>query len=239
MYKSEALVRACKYALLPNKLGYCGASDFSKSYLSFIENPVQEEATKIEATLKSFRAMYSYLKLIASHNDSEPFSKDVVEAYWLGNSLLENVPVEAVKDMIKRDFIEIPAEQREKKATFLKSNVLVQHSFHVLYVNFLNPKVKPVCKNMDMCIVKYGKVIDFSEKKVKTKSISLKYALGEIKVIEKVLLLGNPFNYCLKKGALVSIHWGSIIEPIDEERSKWIKKAVLKNVALANSYSDV
>lgn len=239
MYKSEALVRACKYALLPNKLGYCGASDFSKSYLTFIENPKPSEAPKIEATLRSFRAMYSYLKLIASHNDAEPFSNDVVEAYWLGNSLLDNVPVEAVKKMIKNAFIEIPKEQREKKADFLKNHALVQHSFHVLYVNFLNPKVKPVCKNMDMCIVKYGKVIDSSAKKVKTKSISLKYALGEIKVIEKVLMLENPFNYDLKKGTLVSAHWGNIIEPIDEERSKWIKKALLKNVALANSYSDV
>ncbi|MCX8189997.1 MAG: DUF6390 family protein [Candidatus Diapherotrites archaeon] len=236
MGKIEALSRACKYALAPNKLGYCGKCDYSEIYISFLKNPKQEDVPKIEESLKSFRAMYSYLKLIAEYNNVNPFSEKAIEAYWLGNSLLDNVPVEAVKSLIKNDFIEIPLKQREMKADFLKKKVLLQHSFHVLYINFLNPRLKPIAKNMDNCIVKYGKVLEIWKDKVKTKSMALSYNLGEIKVMEKVLSFENPYRYDLKKGDLVSAHWGNIIEKIDKIGKSKIKESTFSNLALANSY---
>ncbi|MEM4663120.1 MAG: DUF6390 family protein [Candidatus Diapherotrites archaeon] len=236
MYKSEALVRACKYAFVPNKLGYCGKSDFSKLCIDFIKNPKDTSIEQIVSHLKSFKAMYNYMSLIAKHNSLDVFSPEVIEAYWLGNSLLENVPASAVKELIKKGFTEIPPEIRNKKAEFIKNGPLIQHSFHVLYVNFLNPRLKPNIENMNMCLVKYGEVLETKANRIKVKSIKLYYALGELKLCEKILFLENPFNCTLLPGKLVSTHWGAVIEKISKANVKNIKRALFKNIELTNSY---
>lgn len=237
MDEAEILKMACKYAFVPNELGYCGAKNFSALFENFINNEDNASIAEVKDALTSFRAMYAYLQLIARYNSLEPFDKSVLEAYWLGNKLLENVPKEAVQSLIMKEFAVIPEEVRRRKAEYIKKPAYVQHSFHVLYVNFLNPRLKPVLENLDRCVIKWGKVLDINNGKLKVKSICLMNENGELKLKEKTFNIENRFVESPRKDMLVSIHWNNAIESISKEQQKNLKKYLLENISLAISYN--
>jgi len=212
----EGLIRTCKYSFAPNSLGYCGAKDFSVLFERFIKEPSKQAACKVKEALRSFVGLHSYLSLIAKHNSLSEFDESVIEAYWLGNSLLENVPVKAVRELIEKKFVTLPLYIRQQKACFLKQHAYVQHSFHVLFIQFLTPKVAPLVSNL---------------------SIALIHENNELKLKEKLFNVENRFIEEPKKGMLISVHWNNAVEEISEEQQKNLKKCLLANIELANAYT--
>ncbi len=70
------------YALMPNRLGYCGGSD---NQTLFDYCVAHESDRGMDALIHQFQAAYPYLKFIAQANGIEnPLDAKVVEAYWLG-----------------------------------------------------------------------------------------------------------------------------------------------------------
>jgi len=83
---------AARYAFMPNKLRYCGG-DSNTELFEYASR--QESDFGLQAMLKEFETMFPYLQLIAEANRiSDPFNYKVVEAYWIGNELLENVSMQ-------------------------------------------------------------------------------------------------------------------------------------------------
>src|SRR3989344_7978965 len=85
----DGILRCSRYSFGPNRLHYCGP-DVNAELQAEIEaaNPNPH----LVAILREFKTLFPYLKLIASANNIvDPFDARVVEAYWLGNELLENV----------------------------------------------------------------------------------------------------------------------------------------------------
>jgi len=87
---------AARYAFAPNCHGYCGTPSFSRVLKSGNTEAMENE-------LKKFRAHYAYLTLIARANALEPFDKKAVEAFWIGNRLLESVSTQSLRRFIARD----------------------------------------------------------------------------------------------------------------------------------------
>ena len=87
----NALKKACLYCLPPNKLGYCGPVESWHSLETFLSSPVDQNAVYTRELLQGFHAMHPYLDLIARENGLKPFDEEVIEAYWIGNILLEEV----------------------------------------------------------------------------------------------------------------------------------------------------
>ncbi|GAI47424.1 unnamed protein product [marine sediment metagenome] len=82
-------IRFATYAFMPNRLGYCGGDD-NKTLFDYCVAKHTDPGLVI--ILQKFEAAYPYLKLIASSNHiSDAFDARVVEAYWLGNELLDQV----------------------------------------------------------------------------------------------------------------------------------------------------
>ena len=233
----EGLIRACKYSFAPNSLGYCGAKNFSALFERFIKEPSKQAAYEVKEALCSFAGLHSYLSLIAEHNSLNEFDESVIEAYWLGNSLLENVPVKAVRELIEKTFVTLPLRIRQQKASFLKQHIYVQHSFHVLFVQFLTPKLAPLVPNLDKCIIKWANVLEVKGNKLKVKSIALIHENNELKLKEKLFSVKNRFIEEPKKGMLISTHWDNAVEEISEEQQKNLKKCLLANIELANAYA--
>ncbi|MCD6246934.1 MAG: hypothetical protein J7J87_00675 [Candidatus Diapherotrites archaeon] len=233
----EGLIRTCKYSFAPNSLGYCGAKDFSVLFERFIKEPSEQLASRVEEALHSFVGLHSYLLLIAEHNSLSEFDESVIEAYWLGNSLLKNVPVKAVRELIEKKFVTLPLRIRQQKACFLKQHAYVQHSFHVLFIQFLTPKVAPLVSNLDKCIIKWADVLEVKEDKLKVKSIALIHENNELKLKEKLFNVENRFIEEPKEGMLISVHWDNAVEEIGKEQQKNLKKCLLANIELANAYT--
>ncbi len=219
------LIRACKYSLIPNELGYCGPEGSFREFLKFIDSPSPEGAEKVKPLLHKFNALFPYLDLIARCNSLTPFHEQVVEAYWIGNSLLESVPKrELQKTVLSFQNLGLPRSIAERKAAELPNDLLPHHSFHVLYVNFISQKVEPIIQNLGNCMVHWATVKKETGKGLVANGVSLLSESGEFKLREKEKTLKNPFKLELNQGDLISIHWGNAVEKLSEQQAKQLKK---------------
>ncbi|MFH1107292.1 MAG: DUF6390 family protein [Candidatus Micrarchaeota archaeon] len=234
----DGLVRACKYSFSTNRLDYCGEHGAFTEFQSFLDGPDEGKAVKIRALFHSFTGLYAYLELIASCNARDPLDADVVEAYWLGNNLLDNVPAENVREMLLQRLSGpglLPRRIAEEKASVLSGKVFPHHSFHVLHVNFVTEKVAPLLGNLDNCIIHWGRVKEAEENCLLVEGVELFEG-------ERVLALRpaeKRIDRGLAKDALpgdaVSIHWNSAVERISPKQEGMLRRYTEENLALANS----
>src|SRR4051812_41969824 len=74
-----------RYAYPPNSLGYCGPAG-AEAML------VPGATSDIERRARQFEGAWAYLQLLAECAGlDDPLDERVVEAYWLGNELLDAV----------------------------------------------------------------------------------------------------------------------------------------------------
>ncbi|MBN2066943.1 MAG: hypothetical protein JW744_00565 [Candidatus Diapherotrites archaeon] len=228
----DALRKACLYSLPPNQLGYCGPKQSWQSFQEFLSTPSDALVPKTKGLLSEFYAMFPYLELIAEANSLEPFSQEVIEAYWVGNSLLENIPHSKTQETIL-SFAKhgMPKSIAERKASGLPQGLLPHHSMHVLYVNFINPDVKPLVQNLSSCLIQWAEVKSLSKKGVEVKGIELISESGELKLREKIKTVQNQFSLGLKPKDLITVHWNSAIESISKDSLKNLKKFTDRTLA--------
>ena len=157
----DGALLAARYAFMPNKLRYCGG-DKNSEIFGYVSENVSDQGLK--DLLAEFATMYPYLKLIASANKiANPFDYQVVEAYWLGNDLLNNV------DM--KNFYRYLVDEQKLKSQF-KPKLLEKafgkialgakphHSWHVFNI----PKrtghypIEHTLKTMDQCRIAAAKI---------------------------------------------------------------------------------
>jgi len=89
--KNTGLRKACLYALPPYRLGLCGPIKKSKTDLisGFLDGN-EKNAEKVKNVFIKTFPMIKYLKMIAEKHNLDIFDKQVVEAYWIGNHLLDD-----------------------------------------------------------------------------------------------------------------------------------------------------
>jgi len=231
----RALARACRYSFIPNELGYCGAQDFSELFISFIRGPKEESVPEIKKALRTFIGEHSYIELIAEHHGIDEFCGEAIEAYWTGSPLLEGIPLEKVGLLFNTKFLSLPESIRNKKISSLPEQPLIHHSFHVLFTEFLTPKLPAIVQNLDKCIVGWGKVISNAGEEIELKGVELAAANGELVLREKIKKAKNPFSLNPEPGSFITVHWDNAIEEIGEAWLKQLKKYTQKNLELANS----
>ena len=79
-----------RYAYPPNALGYCGA-DEPRTLLEYGAAGVADGG--LVQAARTFEGAWPYLELIAGANGlDDPLDPHVVEAYWVGNGLLDTSP---------------------------------------------------------------------------------------------------------------------------------------------------
>jgi len=159
--KLDGALLAARYAFMPNKLRYCGG-DSNAELFAYTANQQSDDGLK--AMLKEFEAMYPYLRLIAEANKiADPFNYKVVEAYWLGNELLNNVSMNNFyrylvdEQKLKK---KLRPALTEKIFGKIPAGAKPHHSFHVLNIpkRTGNYPVEHTIKTMDECRVSWGKV---------------------------------------------------------------------------------
>jgi len=235
--KLESLAFTCKYSYITNSLDYCGQHNAFKEFKKFIENPSEEKIEEIEKFLSTFESLYPYLKLIANANSLALFDRKVIEAYWLGNKLLDNIPVEKVKEMILKDLSApglLPKFIAEKKATPLQGKIFPHHSFHVLHLNFVTKKVDPVLENLKKCIISWGTIKEIQEDHLLVNGAVLSHP-EKFELRSDAMLVQNLFIKDPQIGDVVSVHWNSAVEKISENQLNMLKKYTMKNIDFVNS----
>lgn len=222
---------AALYGIYPCDLGLCGPQEMElKKVLSRYLSEENVSEQELRSILEKFVGAYPYYKLIAESNEINDFFDDrVVRAYWIGNELLENIPVDSFKKMIL-DFSDLGFLSKESVQEKLKnvSNITKpHHSFHVFSIGSVTGTVELKGRLLDICRVNWGEVIDKKEGKIIVRyqpieEIDGKYSLMDS--IEKDFLWNKAFVPNLEIGDKVSCHWGNVVEVIKEKDINNLRK---------------
>lgn len=229
---------AALYSLMPNRLGFCGSqknSDQEKMRNFLLGDVSEKEARKI---LSKFEAAHAYYKLIARKNNiRDPLNKKVVEAYWLGNNLLEKVSVEDIQKMILRDFVKPNLLSRGvaiKRIADIPKKSKAHHSFHVFILGSVTGRVDfSDVKLQDICRPGWGKVVS-----IKNGKASVEYAplIRKGKKIEFGRKKRKEINWDEKivpgifAGDWVSFHWNFLSQKLEKKDVKNLEKYTKQNL---------
>jgi len=241
----QGLLQCARYAFSPNKLKYCGPTEKNFELFSYLTEEKVDQG--LNELLDDFGVMYPYLKLIAEENGiMDPFDSRVVEAYWIGNKLLDGVEMKGFWDHLMEGQ-RLKARFKKKDLKWIMGKVpaggKVHHSFHVFNIwNRTGHEAKPhTVETMDSCRISWGKVISKSKNKIRVKTQKLVYKDGKLKfedgVIKQVTWRMGDKSLVknLKIGDLVTMHWGWVCEKVNKFQVKNLKYYTDWHLKLANT----
>lgn len=235
---SSGLKLAILYSLTPNRLGFCGpqkSSDQEKLISFLLGKGSEKEVRKI---LSKFEAAYNYYKLIANKNNiRDPLNIKVIEAYWLGNKLLEKVSAEDLGKMILKNFVKpnlLTKEKALERIDIIPESSKAHHSFHVLIlgsitgrVDFSNIKLKDICRPG------WGKVIYVKGNKVLVEYEPLSKEKERIKLgrkKRKYIYWDSKLVPDISAGDWVSFHWNFLVQKLEKDNVKNLEKYTKNNL---------
>ncbi len=206
------LVLCSRFAQPPNFLSLCGPN--SKNDLTYYSS-YQKANKGTFNILSEFSTLFLYLLLIAGENNiKDPFDPRVVEAYWLGNSLLHKISL--------RHYANHLTDTLNLKISQLSDHALPHHSFHVLniYKRTGHLPIPHTLETMEACLIREGKVeqIIGSNIVIKTKPLIQKNnKLLFAEPIKRTISAQDKKDVLLKKiapGDWVSYHWGKLCQKL-------------------------
>jgi hypothetical protein len=232
-------LRFVRYAFMPNRLRYCGGDDNTTIFQYAVEGVSDGGLTPL---LRKFGGALPYLQLIARANGlADPFDARVVEAYWIGNELLEGVEVRQLYDsLIERFGRQLQGRTRELVLGKAPAGARPHHSFHVFDVHRRVGELDHTLQTVDNCRVSWAKVqrVEGGELVVEREPIVLrdgKLALDPPRP-ERALrqVDGHGFVEGAALGDWVTLHWGWACEVIDARQRRALERYTRHHLALAN-----
>ena len=223
----EALQLAARFALPPNSLGYCGRDSAPERFNSCV---MLGECEGVEEELDKFIVLHPYLKTISEVTGLPKYSKEVVEAYSIGNELLNDFKAEHYDLLLDNFELQgVPdwfvAELRETKP----KKFIPHHLFQVLFVGVgkASGSVPYSVETINNCMVRWGEIENISDSKLTAKFASMK-SDGEkiddhdfsIQAIEETVDYNDGFLGGVQQGDTVALHWNQIIKKLTQEEVK-------------------
>jgi len=205
-------VRLCaRFSLPTSRMRYCGP-DYADSLL---ERAIAkgEDLPAARNALAQFEALTPYLDAIAAKHGLDPFDAKVVEAYWIGNELLDGFTKEEFRAILaafeKRG---LPPTVSARIAANLPEDPLPHHAFHVVFVGVgqVSGKVETTLENMDKCRPSWARVLEVEENSATASRPTLQLRDGRLGngPPERVEFQADPrFLPGLAAGDWIAFHW--------------------------------
>ncbi len=227
-----------RYAFMPNRLTYCGGDD-NRALFDYCLAGVTDEG--LRGLLRKFTGAMPYLRLIAECNTIlDPFDARVVEAYWLGNDLLQGVEARALYDSLRERFgPQMRARDLELVLGKAPAGAHPHHSFHVLEVCPRNGWPQAL-SFMDNCRIAWGKVVELE-------GSSLIVEVMPLVIMGHSLTLGSPERRTIMRefdrngfvgtaqvGDWVSIHWGWACQILSPRQVANLERWTRYHLAIVN-----
>lgn len=237
-------LRFARYAFMPNRLGYCGGDDNQALFEYGLCKQVDHGLLQLE---RRFEGAYPYLQLIARANGiADPFDARVVEAYWIGNELLEGVDVTAMYTALDERF-KPRARPREWRwlAAKAPARAFAHHSFHVLEVyprigTMRAEAVDHLLHTMEQCRIRWGRVEAVLGPDLLVEVQPLALRDGKLRLEPPVKetvhrwVDGRGFVDAARPGNWVAIHWGWACDTLTPRQRASLEHYTRWHLALCN-----
>jgi len=236
----EGTLRFIRYGFMPNRLQYCGPTGDNRTLFDYaVENVVDGGLTPL---LRQFNGAVPYLKLIAHANGiADPFDPRVVDAYWIGNELLEGVEVRQLYDSLSERFgKQLSGRTRQLVLGKGPAGAHPHHSFHVLDVHSRVGEMESTLRTLDDCRVSWGRVSSVAGAELVIERVPLVLRGGKLEldapVSTRVLrqLDGHCFADQAQIGDWVSVHWGWACEVITDRQRAALERYSRYHLEIAN-----
>jgi hypothetical protein len=232
-------LRFVRYGFMPNHLRYCGGDD-NRALLDYGTAGATDGG--LRELLGRFTGALPYLQLIARANQiADPFDARVVEAYWLGNELLEGVEVRQLYDAIIERFGEqLQGRTRDLVLGKAPAGAHPHHSFHVLDVHSRVGDLPATVETLESCRVSWARVHGVAGGELIVDRQPLRLVGGKLVLDEprreRVVrqIDGRGFADNAVVGDSVSLHWGWVCEVLTERQRANLERYTRHHLAIAN-----
>jgi hypothetical protein len=232
-----------RYAYPPNELGYCGP-DAQQQLLEQVS--AEADDPDLRRLARGFEGAWPYLELIAGSNGiADPLDPRVVEAYWVGNHLLDRVTPRLMADALSDRFRDRAGRSWDRLVDAVPAGALPHHSFHVFgvypWLGLLREgRHDEPLRVLDRCRIRWGQVLSLTGTNAIVRSRPLAWdgrnlAIGE-PVVETAsvgvdgLGLAGP----LREGDWCALHWDWICERLDPRRLSALRACTTRQLAVVN-----
>jgi hypothetical protein len=217
--------RFAQYAYPPNELGYCGPPG-ARAMLD------ADATRELERRARHFEGAWCYLELLAETADvADPLDPDVVDAYWIGGDLLDQVdPAALVGRLTDRFRGQSGGSWREAAA-----RATPHHSFQVFEVYPWLGLLRegrppgPAVRVLDRCRIRVGEVLEVAGERVTVCSRGLAWdgtrltRAGSATESARWSVGGRALVERPQVGALVALHWDWVCEEITPDQAARIE----------------
>ncbi len=232
-------LRFIRYGFMPNHLRYCGGDDNRTLFDYGVEHVMDGGLPPL---LRKFTGATPYLQLIARANGiADPFDDRVVEAYWIGNELLEGVEVRQLYDsLLERFDKQLQGRTRAWVLGKAPAGAHPHHNFHVFDVHSRVGQLENTLGTMDSCRVSWGKVLRVEGPDVVAERQPLvleegKLALGPVEAVRAARQIGGKgFMDAPAPGDWVSLHWNWVCEVLTPRQQRALAYYTDHQLVIAN-----
>lgn len=232
-----------RYAYPPNELGYCGPDDH-RALLQYANAGVIDPG--LTQLARGFSGAWPYLELIAGATGvGHPLDRRVVEAYWLGSSLLHRIEMQHFGSSLVDRFRKRAGAGWGYLAEAIPAGALPTHSFHVFgiypWVGLLRgERSEHPLHVLDRCRIRWGRVqsVEGNEATVLSQPLSwdgARLALGEYRA-ETVTrgVDGLGLAGALTPGDWVALHWDWICDRLSRRQLANLRRYSLLELDVTN-----
>lgn len=232
-----------RYAYPPNELGFCGPAA-SHQLLEQVSGAVDDG--DLRALARGFAGAWPYLELIAAANGIlDPLDVRVVEAYWVGNVLLDRVPMSMMGGSLE-DRFRARAGRSWSHLAEAVPGAQPHHSFHVFgvypWLGMLRAgRVDEPLRVLDRCRIRWGRVLDVVGDRALVRSRPLRWdghALTEgPPEVEQVVVALDGLGLAgpLLPGDSCSLHWDWVCERLGPRRLAALRYRSGRQLAAINA----
>lgn len=240
----DGLQLAARYSYPPNSLSLCGPN--KQNDLSWYSTSQQTDKGTQEI-IEQFATLYPYLCFIAGENHlTNPFDYRVIQAYWLGNSLLQQTQRSDFIHFLD-DTLSLSKKLHKKDHILLKQKIVSgafpHHAFHVLnvYRRTGHNDIPQTIETMDACIINWGKITNIIGSSIIVETRPLVRLTNTLQfgtpMKRKLRMQGekDTLLQTLSVGDCVSYHWGYVCEKITKNQLMYLKLFTQSAIHFANA----
>jgi hypothetical protein len=232
-----------RFAYPPNSLGYCGPND-SKAVLQYTAAGYVDGG--LAQLARGFSGAWPYLELIAGASGiADPLDRRVVEAYWLGNPLLERIDMALFGNSLLERFRRRAGSSWGHLAEAIPVGAVPHHSFHVFgiypWVGLLGgDRVETPLHVLDRCRVRWGQIVSVDGDRAVVLSRPLTWdgrqvGLGEVRPEDATCALDRTaLSEDFRPGDWVALHWDWVCDRLSRRQLTNLRRWTLHQLDITN-----
>ena len=225
-----------QYAFPPNVLGYCGPADSGLTEGLAASGAVGELAHVVV----QFEGAWPYLELIGGRSGLDPLDPRVVEAYWIGNELLDGFDTLTWGNSVDERFRARSGSNWSTVESGIADGA-PNHAFHVFcvypWVGLLRSGYADhALEVIDRCRIRWGTVEACVGRDLIVNSIPLVWDGATLSLGEPRLetVAGSIGSTVYQPGAVVSLHWDYVCEELGPRQLGHLQRQTSRHLSIVN-----